>query len=136
MPKKSKPREGKRDNELYGYFCARFSTWINFLGVNDFYFYMARENDPSADHQARYTLDWPGRVCNVIWNEDENGLIEKFNDPFYFIDKVAFHEAFEISLAPIMSLVDQYSNSVIEDALHLVVRRAENSIFEFNREQI
>ena len=110
-------------------FKAECDRWIEFFNLNDWEVYYKKVEDD--ENRGSIIVDVSARTANIYLMMDWGNHPVRITDEE--VKKVAFHEACELLLSPIMYMVGQrydLSESNVVGELHGIIRTFENRIFE------
>ena len=122
-------RTTKEDFELFKKECKK---WIDFYGLKDWYVVFKHENIEGLYEgaTAAYFYDREARVIRIELNKTINVTQDKRAN----LKIAAFHEVTELLL---LRLIDFAREGVVskqvDEEIHVIVRRLENSVYEKNK---
>jgi len=116
----------RTSKENFEFFKEEVSYWAGFLGIFQWDFRVFHMRDDDA--LARVDMDGDGRVvCVTLAKTWERDKISN-----YSLSKTAFHEVCEVLLFDLNQLASPFvKKSRVEEAIHKIIRRMENTIFEY-----
>lgn len=129
-PKKKTTQKATRDKAEY--WAERVSEYTAYFGLLDYEWIMNHEYAPGADHLARFEIDHVNRQVKVTLNEHFLGEADLEE-----LDKCAFHEVYEIMLAPLSRMAHRVmADNQVYEAVHRIVKIAENQLYPLVRDKI
>lgn len=108
--------------EHFKYYQGQVHRWLDFWAIKDWRIYF--EHKKLKEALAAYHADHSGKTLSIALSKSWNVPITK-----ELMSKCAFHEVSEVMLETVSRWMtgNRYD---LEEAIHSVVRRLENIIFE------
>lgn len=117
-------KTSKAHFEIYKVECKK---WIDILGLKDWEIFYKHERDD--DSRASCSFNVSGRIATL-------SLADEWDCPITGLElkKCAFHEAIELMLARLVitGRTRFIASHEIDDSVHEIVRRLENTFFEWS----
>ena len=111
----------------FGIFKEECKKWIDYFGLK--YWSVWYTQEELKDAYAQCATKYIGKVATLTLNTKLDLFIE--DDIIYVIKKSAFHEVCELMLSKLATISETYfSEDMVSEEIHIVIRILENSIFE------
>lgn len=114
-------------NSHFGKFKKCCKKWIERLGLKDLKWWFEFQTMPDFEGYAGFNSCWKGKTAVVTLNGEWHN--QKPTDEM--LDRVAFHECFEVSMVRLRTMAEQgpHLTDDVESEIHAAVRRIENVLF-------
>ena len=101
--------------------------WFRYFGLLDFDLKVKISTSDEMENLAEATCDHIAKHATIViakfWPE------YYFNDMDYEVRLTAFHEVCEILFGRIRALADRFSDMEVNETIHSIINRLQNSIF-------